>query len=208
LPAGRRPHTRYLVEALEFFGEQIAAVGHIELTALALPSGNYITTVAVLFPELHSVLSLGASEEFTARGSAGLDHFAIGRLDGAIVSADGHVTLRDDERLAAVKLLLTPLPEKLSDLEEKIVWLIVMYRRALNCFRRVADEMPHIDPAWLPRLPVIDYGRVRQIRAPSFKEFLRFLGDHRVDLRVSRQKYSQTLIKCGMRQHRLSPATI
>ena len=205
-PAGRRPRTRYLADALEFFanrGETVTS-GRIRLTSQPLPSGDFIIAVAVLFPEIQCVLSMGPSKKFRARIERcdGVGVFDIDQLDGATLSSDGLVTLCDRSRLRAVELLLTRQPEKLSDLEETIVRLIVEQTGSNSCYRNLAHEIPDWGRTQIPELSVLDYGRVRQIRAPTFKEFLRFLNEQNPDWNVSREKFSQTLIKCGLRQHR------
>lgn len=212
LPFVKPLKTRYLAEATEFLssrGKTLRA-GRIQLTALRIPSGALITMVAMIFPELGWALSLGASEKFRAgiEGSSANREFEINQLDCAIVSANGLVTLRDGTRLRAVELSLTRLPENLSDLEEKIIRLIVEQTGSDSCYQNLAHEIPDADPTQLPELWVLDYGRVQRITAPSFKKFCAFLRQHNLALQVSPQKYSQTLIKCGLRQHRSTPATI
>jgi hypothetical protein len=211
-PPGRRPRTRYLADALEFFvnrGETVTS-GRIKLTSLPLPRGDFIIAVAVLFPEIRSVLSMGPSKKFRARIGLCDDvgAFDIDQLNGATLSSDGSVTLCDGLPLRAVELLLNPHSEKLSNREETIVRLIVEQTDSNGCYRNLAHEVPDWGRTQIPELSVLDYGRVRQIKAPPFKTFLRFLNEQNPDWDVSREKYSQTLIKCGLRQHRTASATI
>src|SRR6202035_4840216 len=98
-PPEKQPRTRYLAGAHEFFanrGETVAS-GRIGLTSLPLPSGDFIIAVAVLFPEIQRVLSMGPSKKFRARieHCDGVGVFDIDQLDGATLSSDGLVTLCD-----------------------------------------------------------------------------------------------------------------
>ena len=216
LADGRRPRTRCLTEALAFIFNRfgISTVGLIKVTRLPLPSGKSIAAVAVLFPDLRCVVSLGASDKFTARseGSDDARSFEITQLDGATLSTDGHAFLPESGRLRAVELVLTPLPDRLTDREETIIRLVVMQSEASDyCYRNLAHEIPGFDRAELPDLSDLDYGRVRQIIPPSFKEFLRHLEKNNLHLKVSREKFSYTLRKCGLggrRQTRSATAPI
>jgi hypothetical protein len=127
---GGRPRTRYLAEALAFIFDRFgtSADGLVKVTPLPLPSGNSITAVAVLFPDLRCGVSLGASDKFTARseGSDDARSFEITQLDGATLSTDGHAFLPEGGRLRAVELVLAPLPDSLTDREETIIRLVVM----------------------------------------------------------------------------------
>ena len=214
----RRTSRRTIADALEVvrqeFGLDDIGPAHVRIGPLRLPSGQCTALVDVVFSDLGCGVSLPTSSRFKARGgtSSRQQEFEIFRLDGAEICPDGSVLLADRTGWCAVEVVPTLLPYKLSKLDRKILGYVISLTKADYCYRSLREGLPEHLQQMVPDIRVLDFSRVRMIKAPPLKVIRGYISDRDPDLRVSNQKIADALAMFGVRVPRLrrprAPVTI
>jgi hypothetical protein len=131
-------------------------------------------------------------------------------LNDATVDFDGNVVLSTGIRLRAVEVIPVGLPYELSDLEWRILRCTIKCMRIEDrVVRTLGEELPPEVQATLPVIRRIDFQRLRGFKIPALKVLQDFIVNEVIE-RVSPEKISSTLAKCGMRpvvRRRSPPAT-
>jgi hypothetical protein len=105
------------------------------------------------------------------------------------------------------------LPYEPSEVDERILRHVIALTRAERCYRSIREDLSvHLQDT-VPDIRVLDFSRVRTIRAPLLKVIRGYIEDHDPGLRVSNQKIADALAMFGIRvprQRRRTrrPATI
>ena len=214
----RRTSRRTIADALEVvrqeFGLDDIGPAHVRIGPLRLPSGQCTALVDVVFSDLGCGVSLPTSSRFMARGgtSSRPEKFEISRLDRAEIWPDGSVLLADGTRLRAVEVVPTHLPYEPSKLDQEILAYVISLTKADYCRRSIREGLPEHLQQMVPDIRVLDFSRVRMIKAPPLKVIRGYISDRDPDLRVSNQKIADALAMFGVRVPRLrrprAPVTI
>lgn len=183
----------------------------IQVGILPLPSRDKVGLANVFF-DSHTVgktlvVSLATSAEFWAKrqGEADARRFCIFELDGAKVDNNGLVRLSSGLMLRAVTVIPAKLPLKASELDYRIVHLVISIIGAEDrCYRSLRD---HAKPKCLdvleemiPAIQFIDCSTLKGLKLPSLKSIAQRIGQMDPALkRLSRQKIADALRKFGMR---------
>jgi hypothetical protein len=209
-----RTKRRTVADALDVvrlvLGLQDAPRGQIQIAPFCLPSGEWTALVNVVFPELGCIVSLPTSAQFRARSAQTSEYqeFEISRLDGAEVDSEASVLLADGIPLRAVEVLPTHLPYKPSELDERILRLVISLTGSEYCYRSIREGLPEHRQHQVPDVRGLDYSRVRKIQAPPLKVIRGFIEDQHPDLKVSNQKIADALARFGIRVPRPRPRAI
>jgi hypothetical protein len=212
LDEGGRTKRRTVADALEVVRQraELGAITRAEITLapFALPWGGSTAGVLVLFPDLGCYVSLPASRRFRARTDS-LPHrqiFEIALLEGAEICFDGSVLLKDGGRLRAVEVEPTGLPAP-SALDERILRHVIALTASWHCYRSIREGLPNLQ-CQIPDLRRLDYSRVLTIQPPPLKVIRGHIEQHDPQLRVSNQKISAALARCGVRVPRRRPRKV
>jgi hypothetical protein len=170
-----RKSRRTIADALEVVRQELGVedIGsaYIRLGPLPLASGQCPALVDVVFADLGCVVSLPTASLFKARSgtTARQEEFEIARLDGARICVDGSVLLADGTRSRAVEVIPALLPKEPSKLDQQILQHVISLTQADYCYRSMREGVPeHLQEA-VPDVRVLDYSRVRKIKAPPLK---------------------------------------
>jgi hypothetical protein len=211
----RRTSRRTIADALgvvwQEFGLDVGSA-EIRIGPVQLPSGLRAAIVDVVFPDLGCAVSLPTSSRFKALHGTWREELEISRLDRADGCSDGFVQLADGTRLRAVEVIPTRLPYEPSELDKRILEHVISLTGAKDhCYRSIREGLPEHLRNVVPDIRVLDFSRVRTIRAPLLKEIRGYISDHDPDLRVSNQKIADALAMFGIRvprrRRRATPAT-
>ena len=156
-------------------------------------------SVALVFD--NRFVLLPATETFLAArdGEYRRRWFEITVLQGALAADDGLVTLNDGTVLKAVEVKPAQLPRSATPLDRRILELVLtMLERKDFVLRSIRDGLPEPLLEGLPDYRSIDFARLRELKAPPFKLFQRWLRESARDFRVSRQKYDELVAKVGL----------
>jgi hypothetical protein len=201
----RRTSRRTIADALEVvrrtLGVDDIGPARVRIGPLRLPSGQCTALVDVVFSDLGCGVSLPTSSRFMARSgtSARLEKFEISRLDRAEVCSDGSVLLAGGTRLRSVEVVPTLLPYEPSELDEKILWRVIVQTEADFCFRSIRDGLPDHLREIVPDIRALDYSRIRTIDAPLLKVIHGYISDRDPNFSASNQKIADALAMSGAR---------
>ncbi|WP_128957109.1 hypothetical protein [Bradyrhizobium zhanjiangense] len=173
----------------------------IRIGGLRLPSQDVVGLVAVFAEnaaaETTFIITLPSARQFRAQchGRQKLEKFDIFRLDGATVDGNCNVELVDGTRLRAVEVIPALLPNKVTDLDWRILHLtIAMTNAERECYAypiRFAQPGDALDCSTLPDLK----GRV-----PLLKEIKAYIEEREPALKnLSEQTIADVLCKFGIR---------
>jgi hypothetical protein len=200
----RRTSRRTIADALEVVRQEsgLDDIGraHVKIHLLRLASGQCPALVDVVFSDLGCGVSLPTSSKFKARGTnARQQKLEISRLDCAEICPDGSVLLADGTWWRAVEVVPTLLPYEPSKLDEKILGHVISQTKADYCYRSIREGVPEHLREMVPDIRVLDFSRVRMIKAPQLKMIRGYISDHERELRVSNQKIANALAMFGIR---------
>jgi hypothetical protein len=183
----------------------------IQVGILPLPSRDKVGLANVFF-DSHTlgktlVVSLATSAGFRAKcqGEADARRFSIFELDGAKVDNNGIVRLSSGLMLRAVTVIPAKLPLKPSELDYRIVHLVISIIGAEDrCYRSLRE---HAKPKCLdvleeiiPEMRFIDCSALDGLELLSLKHLANQIGKKDPTLkRLSRQKIADALRIFGMR---------
>jgi hypothetical protein len=204
-----------LAEDAQFESDDLAS---IRVVRLRLPSHEEVGMVHVMFDSQAlgktMVVCLATSAEFRAKcqGETISRQFKIFELDCAEVYNDGIVRLSDGAVLRAVEVIPVKLPLRPSELDWRIVHLVISIVAAEDaCYRSVREHAKRscadVSEEMFPEDRFIDCSTLNAVTLPSLKYITQQIGKRDPTLkRLSRRKVAQTLGKFGMRfPTRLAP---
>ena len=213
----RRTKRRTIADALEVVRQELGlddtGPAHVRIGPLRLPSGRCTALVDVVFSGLGCGVSLPTSSRFMGRSGTRSrpEEFEISRLDRAAVCSDGSV-LANGTPLRAVEVVPTVSGYEPTKLDQKILGYLISLTRADYCYRSIREGLPEHLREVVPDIRVLDFSRVRMIKAPPLKVIRGYISDKDPDLRVSNQKIADTLAMSGVRVPRFrrprAPVTI
>jgi hypothetical protein len=197
-----------LAEDAQFESDDVAS---IRVVLLRLPSHEEVGMVHVMFDsqalEKTMVVCLATSAGFRAKcqGETTARQFKIFELDCAEVDNDGIVRLSDGAVLRAVEVIPVKLPLKPSELDWRIVHLVISIVAAEDtCYRSVREyaklNCADVSEEMIPEIKFIDCSTLKRLTLPSLKYITQQISKRDPTLkRLSRQKVAETLRKFGMR---------
>lgn len=127
------------------------------------------------------------------------DNLGTAKLNDATVDFSGNVVLATGEQLRAVEIIPSILPYDLSDLEWRILECTIKCMKIEDVVVRTwGEELDSEVQATLPEIHGIDFQRLKGFEVPPLKVLQDFITKQGIK-RVSLEKISNTLSKCGMR---------
>lgn len=177
---------------------------------LRLPSGDNVGLVDIRFDsparQKISVVSLPTSTHFNAKrqGFSFSQRFEITRLNQASIDSQGHVELADGNMLRAIEVEPVRLPYHPSELDWRIVHLILELKGATHCYRSLQDGLPPHLRSMVPDRCFLDVDRLSGLDLPSLRDLTRYIASKHK--RVSGQQIANSLRKFGIRHPQARPA--
>ena len=144
---------------------------------------------------------LPTSVGFKARSldQATIDNLNTAELNDATVDFFGNVLLATGEQLRAVEIIPSILPYDLSDLEWRILECTIKCMKIQDVVvGTLGEELAPELQAGLPEIRGIDFQRLKGFEVPPLKVLQDFIIKQGIE-RLSLEKISNTLSKCGMR---------
>jgi hypothetical protein len=197
-----------LAEDAQFENDDLAT---IRVVILRLPSLDEVGMVHVMFDSQAlgktMVVCLATSAEFRAKyqGETISRQFRIFELDGAEIDNYGIVRLPGGAVLRAVEVIPVKLPLKPSELDWRIVHLVISIVAAEDtCYRSLREhaklKCADVSEEMIPETKFIDCSTLNTLTLPSLKYLTQQIAKRDPTLkRLSRQKVAETLRKFGMR---------
>jgi hypothetical protein len=184
------------------FGERHRAT--IRVMPLRLVSAELVGLVEVLFeapwvPCTYSV-ELRTAPQFRGRGSRGYQERPIIELNRAVVDATGLVTLADNTELSAVEVLSAPMLTEPSELDWRIIHLVLKtIEGGEQCYRSLGEGLPSATPDHVEDVRFLDCQMLPALNPPPLNDIVKGIARLDPTLHASGQKIADALRKFGVR---------